>query len=88
MEWHQLIYTEAVKQGFKKYDVYPLIRDIEDLEGWAYFHSLEHQNISFSLGTNTTDLTDFTPDDADVFSDWLNIHAEIHTDLRTVLGII
>src|SRR5574341_364169 len=49
MEWHQRIYTEAVKQGFPRYDTYPTLRDMDDLEGWAYFHSMEHSNITHSI---------------------------------------
>jgi len=88
MEWHQRIYTEAVKQGFKKYDIFPQIRDMDDLEGWAYFHSVEHQNIAESVGTSIVDLSGFDPSDAEVIGSWLDVHSQIHTDIRTVLRII
>lgn len=87
-EWHNRIYTEAVNQGFKKYDIFPQIRDMDDLEGWAYFHSVEHQNIASTIGTSIVDLSGFDPSDVDIISDWLEIHSEIHTDIRSVLRII
>jgi hypothetical protein len=88
MEWHQRIYTEAVKAGFRKYDIYPQIRDMDDLEGWAYFHSVEHQNIAESIGIGFVDLSGFDPSDKDVIESWLGIHAQIHTDIRTALRVI
>jgi hypothetical protein len=88
MEWHQKIYTEAVNQGFKKYEIFPQIRDMDDLEGWAYFHSVEHQSIADSLRIGSIDLSGFDPSDKDVIESWLNIHAQIHTDIRTVLRIV
>ena len=88
MEWHQRIYTEAVNQGFRKYDIFPQIRDMDDIEGWSYFHSLEHQNIAQSLGTSIIDLSGFDPSDADVIASWLDVHSQIHTDIRSVLRII
>ena len=88
MEWHQRIFSEAKKQGYRRYDVYPQIRDMDDLEGWAYFHSSEHGNIANSIGTQYADLSGFDPSDKDVMESWLDIHARIHTDIRTILGII
>lgn len=88
MEWHTRIYTEAVNQGFKRYDIYPLLRDMDDIEGWAYFHSTEHQNIAESLGTSIVDLSGFDPSDKDVIESWLDIHSQLHTDIRSVLRII
>ena len=89
MEWHVRIYTEVIKQGFKAYDAYPTIRDMEDLEGWAYFHLLEHEGIAHSLGLpDPPDLGDVDPDDKDSWESWLSIHANIHTDIRSVLNII
>ena len=89
MEWHQRIYTEAVKQGFKTYDIFPQIRDMDDLEGWAYFHNLEHFNITSSIFIGESpDLTDLDPEDRDSWDSWMSIHAEIHTEIRTALKII
>jgi len=87
MEWHTRIYTEAVKQGFRRYDIFPQIRDMADVEGWAYFHSVEHQNIAESVGTSIVDLSGFDASDEDVIASWLSVHAQIHTDIRTVLAI-
>jgi hypothetical protein len=88
MEWHQKIYTVAVNRGYTKYDVYPQIRDMEDLEGWAYFHSVEHQNIAASIGTSMVDLSGFDPSDEEVIASWLDVHSQIHSDIRSVLRII
>ena len=88
MEWHQRIFTEATNQGFPRYDTYPQIRDMDDLEGWAYFHSSEHGNIANSLGTGFVDLSGFDPSDKEVIDSWLDVHAQIHTDIRAVLRII
>ena len=88
MEWHQRIYTEAVKQGFPRFDTYPAIRDMDDIEGWVYFHSTEHGNMANAIGTQFVDLGSFDPSDPDVMASWLDVHAAIHTDLRTVLRII
>lgn len=89
MEWHVRIYTEAVKQGFKRYDAYATLRDMDDLEGWAYFHFLEHQNIAHSLGVSQPpDLTEIDPQDDISWVSWHEAHAEVHTDLRSALGIL
>ena len=89
MEWHQRIYTEAVNQGYRRYDVYPQIRDMDDLEGWAYFHSVEHANIAGAIGgVAFVDLSGFDPSDKEVIDSWLESHAQLHTDIRTVLRII
>lgn len=88
MEWHQRIYYEALKQGYPRFDTYPQIRDMDDLEGWAYFHSTEHGNIANSIGGAYVDLSGFDPSDKDVIEDWLNVHAHIHTDIRAVLRIV
>lgn len=88
MEWHQVIYTTAIKNGFKQFDVYPTIRDMNDLEGWLYFHNIEHQNMANSIGIGQLDLSDVDPDDHESWSSWLEAHSQIHTDLRSALGII
>lgn len=89
MEWHQRVYTEAVKQGFKIYSVYPQIRDMDDLEGWSYFHNLEHANITSSIFIGeAADLNGLDPQDRDAWDSWMNAHAEIHSEIRSALGII
>lgn len=87
-EWHTRIYLEAVKKGFTKFDVYPM-RDIGDLEGWTYFHNLEHENITHSIFIgDPVDLSGLDPDDKDVWASWMQAHAQIHAEIRTALGII
>jgi hypothetical protein len=89
MEWHQRIFTEAVNQGFKPYDIYPQIRDMDDLEGWAYFHNLEHQNITSTIFIGASaDLTGLDPEDRDAWDSWMEAHAEIHTQIRSALKLI
>lgn len=89
MEWHQVIYTTAVNKGFPKYDVYPNLRDIDDLEGWAYFHQMEHTNIANSLRLGQTpDLSEVDPSDKESFESWLVVHADVHATIRDALGII
>lgn len=89
MEWHTRIYTEAVKQGFKKYDTFAMIRDMEDLEGWSYYHNLEHQNLTTSIFIGESpDLEGLNPDDPEAWQDWMDGHAKIHAEIRTALGII
>lgn len=88
-QWHQRIFTEAVKQGFKRYDQYPALIDMTDLEGWLYFHFTEHIGIAHSIGLyDPPDLGDVDPDDEISWNSWLEAHAEIHTDIRSVLNII
>jgi hypothetical protein len=88
-EWHQTIYTTAVKKGFPRYDVYPQIVDMGELEGWAYFHNLEHQNITRSIFIGEPpDLSDLTDQDNDAWADWMSVHASIHSEIRKALGII
>lgn len=89
MEWHQRIYTEVRKQGFKAYDAYPTIRDMDDLEGWLYFHNLEHENITSSIFIGEApDLSGLDPDDKESWQSWMQAHAMIHAEIRTALGII
>ena len=89
MEWHQRIYTEAIKQGFKTYDVYPALRDMDDLEGWSYFHSLEHANITHSIFIgDAPDLNGLDPEDKESWQSWMEVHADIHSVIRSALGII
>lgn len=89
MEWHQRIYTEAVKQGFKRYDTYATLRDMDDLEGWAYVHSMEHANITHSIFIGEApDLSYIDPQDKDAWSSWMDIHSKIHAEIRTALGLI
>jgi|SRR5262245_13268687 len=89
MEWHTRIYTEAVKQGFKRYDIFPQIRDMDDLEGWAYFHNLEHANITSSIFIGEApDLSSPDPEDDDNWASWHDAHAQVHSDIRNALKII
>ena len=88
MEWHQRIYGEAIKQGFKRFDAYPTLRDMEDLEGWLYFHNLEHSSMANSIGIGQLDLSEVDPDDEISWNSWLEAHSQIHSDLRSALGII
>src|SRR5512137_2473522 len=75
-EWHQKIYTEAIAQGFPRFDTFPQIVDMTDLEGWAYFHNLEHANITHSIFIGEApDLSDLTDEDDDAWADWMNVHA-------------
>ena len=88
-EWHQVIYTTAINKGFPKYDIYPQIRDIEDLEGWSYFHNMEHSNIAHALQSGTApDFSDVDPSDKESFDSWLAVHADVHAFIRDALGII
>jgi hypothetical protein len=89
MEWHQRIYTEAVKQGFKRYDAFATIRDMDDLEGWAYFHNLEHANITSSIFIGeAADLGFIDPDDRESWDSWHAAHALIHAEIRDALKIV
>ena len=88
-EWHEKIYTEAVKQGFKRFDIYPTLRDMDDLEGWSYFHQMEHSNMANSIGTaQPPDLSGLDEEDEENWVTWHQSHAEIHADLRSALGIL
>lgn len=87
-EWHTAIYNKAIKDGFKRYDTYPL-RDIEDLEGWLYFHNLEHANITSSIFIGAPpELSYLDPDDKDSWFSWMDAHASIHEDIQSALKII
>lgn len=88
MEWHQKIYEQTLKQGFKRYDAYPTLRDMEDLEGWLYFHNMEHSSMANSIGIGQLDLSEVNPEDPISWESWLSAHSQIHTDLRSALGII
>lgn len=86
--WHQLLYLTAKTKGFPSFSTYPILQDMSDLEGWLYFHNLEHQNIAASLRVGQPpDLTDVDPQDQINWDSWLEVHAEIHDDLRSALGI-
>lgn len=88
-QWHDRIYREATKQGFRRYDTFATLRDMEDLSGWAYFHSQEHSNITHSIFTGTApDLSYLDPDDKDAWSDWMDIHAKIHVEIRNALKLV
>lgn len=89
VEWHTAIFLKATQLGFPKYDTYAQIRDIDDLEGWAYFHALEHVNIANAIQSGEPpDLNDIDPEDPDNWESWLSVHADIHSFIRTALGII
>ncbi len=89
MEWHQVIYTTAINKGFPRYDIYPALRDMGDIEGWAYFHQREHANMAASLRIgNTPDLSGADPSDPESWASWLAVHADVHAFIRTQLGII
>lgn len=88
-EWHSAIYNEARRQGFPNFETYPILRDIlGDFESWGYFHDLEHRNIAVSLryGGNI-DLSEVDFNDEVSRDSWLEVHSEIHVDLRSALGI-
>jgi len=88
-EWHQRIYTEAVKTGFQRYDTYPGLGDMEDLESWAYFHNREHENLTHSIFIGESpDLTGLEPQDKEAWDSWMTGHAKIHAEIRTALKII
>ncbi len=89
MEWHQRIYTEAVKQGFPRFDTYATLRDMDDLDGWAYFHSMEHSNITHSIFIGEpADLSYLDPEDPDGWLSWMDVHSKIHAEIRTALKLI
>ena len=88
-QWHQTIYTTAVNKGFPKYDIFTALQDIGDLEGWSYFHQMEHTNIANSLKIGVSpDLSELDPSDKDSFDSWLQVHADVHVTIRDALGII
>jgi hypothetical protein len=88
-EWHQKIYSEAIRQGFQRFDTFPALADMTELEGWAYFHNLEHQNLTQSIFIGESpDLSYLEPEDAEAWEDWMRVHAIIHTDIRSALKII
>lgn len=89
MEWHTAIFLKATQLGYQRYDTYPQIRDIEDLEGWTYYHALEHVNIARSIQSGEPpDLADLDPSDPENWESWLSVHSDIHAFIRTALGII
>ncbi len=89
-DWHQRIYREVPRKGFQRYDTYfAFLQDMEDLNGWAYYHSMEHQNITHSIFIGSSpDLSYLDPEDTDAWSDWMDIHSKIHTEIRNALKLI
>lgn len=88
-EWHVAIFNAAEQQGYPHYSTYAFLRDIlGDPEGWAEYHNLEHQAIAGSLQTGEVfDLSEIDFQDKDSLDSWLEVHSEIHVDLRNQLKL-
>jgi hypothetical protein len=88
-ELHQAIYNKVRLDGLKPFDAYAILIDMSDLEGWAYFHNLEHQNMSASIftGGGPPDLTEIDPSDPISWESWHDAHSRIHEDLRNALKL-
>lgn len=66
---------------------YPL-QDMSDIERWLAAHQRWHQAIWKAIGgSNAVDLSRLDWKNEDQVYDWQQVHAAVHGDVRTTLGM-
>jgi hypothetical protein len=86
---HNRLFTATVKTGVNVLNFPIDVEEVRPDEIWKQTHYEMHQSLSFGLGLGYVpfNMADVSFDEEQQFKDWHLLHALVHKQLNTALGL-